>query len=202
MNLKKIIKANKKPVIFILLLLVVIGVGTSIAYFYREVSIPNKFKTMTYNVGVEEEFYDDWGTKKVKFVNREATNVSVVLRINYNEIWKKKVDDVDVILNNNTNGKNNVNKEWTKAFEDDFIDGGDGWYYYKKILKGEEEVQVLNSVTLDEELIKLSPYYQDYKVASYELIFNFETIQADAKAVREIWDKNISIESDDVTWNL
>ena len=175
-------------------------VGTTFAYYYTEIAIPNQFKAMTYNVTIEEEFNDTWGTKKVSFVNNEETNAPVVLRINYNEAWRKKINGVNVSLDNNVNGENVVTKNWTTAFTNDFVDGGDGWYYNKKTLNAEESVQVLESITLKESLISTSPYYNDYKTYTYELDFNFEAIQANSSAISEIWGKNATITGGNVTW--
>lgn len=194
-------KIKKKPLIFLLMLCLLGIVGTTFAYYYTEIAIPNQFKAMTYNVTIEEEFNDTWGTKKVSFVNNEETNTPVVLRINYNELWRKEVNGVKLSLDNNVNGTNVVTKNWTTAFTNDFVDGGDGWYYYKKTLNAEESVQVLNSISLNESLISTSPYYNDYKTYTYELDFNFEAIQANSSAISEIWGKNATITGGDVTWS-
>ena len=194
-------KIKKKPLIFLLVLCLLGIVGTTFAYCYTEIAIPNQFKAMTYNVTIEEEFNDTWGTKKVSFVNNEETNTPVVLRINYNELWRKEVNGVKLSLDNNVNGVNVVTKNWTTAFTNDFVDGGDGWYYYKKTLNAEESVQVLNSISLNESLISTSPYYNDYKTYTYELDFNFEAIQANSSAISEIWGKNATITGGDVTWS-
>lgn len=193
-------KLKKKPLIFLLALIAIGVVGTTFAYYYTEVSFPNQFRTMTYNVTIEEEFNDTWGTKKVSFVNKEETNTPVVLRINYNELWRKEVSGVKLSLDNNVNGENVVTKNWTSTFTSDFIDGGDGWYYYKKTLNAEESVQVLNSISLKEDLISTSPYYNDYKSYTYELDFNFEAIQASSSAISEIWSKTATISGSNVTW--
>ena len=193
-------KLKKKPLIFLLALIAIGVVGTTFAYYYTEVSFPNQFRTMTYNVTIEEEFNDTWGTKKVSFVNKEETNTPVVLRINYNELWRKEVSGVKLSLDNNVNGENVVTKNWTTDFTNDFIDGGDGWYYYKKTLNAEESVQVLNSISLKEDLISTSPYYNDYKSYTYELDFNFEAIQASSSAISEIWGKTATISGSNVTW--
>ncbi len=194
-------KIKKKPLIFLLVLCLLGIVGTTFAYYYTEIAIPNQFKAMTYNVTIEEEFNDTWGTKKVSFVNNEETNTPVVLRINYNELWRKEVNGVKLSLDNNVNGTNVVTKNWTTAFTNDFVDGGDGWYYYKKTLNAEESVQVLNSISLNESLISTSPYYNDYKTYTYELDFNFEAIQANSSAISEIWGKNATITGGYVTWS-
>lgn len=193
-------KIKKKPLFFLLLLLVLGIVGTTFAYYYTEIAIPNQFRAMTYNVTIEEEFNNTWGTKKVSFVNNEETNTPVVLRINYNELWRKEVNGVKLSLDNNVNGTNVVIKNWTTAFTNDFIDGGDGWYYYKKTLAAEASVQVLDSIALNESLISTSPYYNDYKSYTYELDFNFEAIQASSSAISEIWGKTATISGGNVTW--
>ena len=192
-------KIKKKPLFFLLLLLVLGIVGTTFAYYYTEIAIPNQFRAMTYNVTIEEEFNNTWGTKKVSFVNNEETNTPVVLRINYNELWRKEVNGVKLSLDNNVNGTNVVIKNWTTAFTNDFIDGGDGWYYYKKTLAAEASVQVLDSIALNESLISTSPYYDDYKSYTYELDFNFEAIQASSSAISEIWGKTATISGGNVT---
>lgn len=193
-------KIKKKPLFFLLLLLALGIVGTTFAYYYTEIAIPNQFRAMTYNVTIEEKFNNTWGTKKVSFVNNEETNTPVVLRINYNEFWRKEVNGVKLSLDNNVNGTNVVTKNWTTAFTNDFIDGGDGWYYYKKTLAAEASVQVLDSIALNESLISTSPYYNDYKSYTYELDFNFEAIQASSSAISEIWGKTATISGGNVTW--
>lgn len=197
MKLKNI---KKKPLIFILAILVLGIVGGTFAYYYSEIAISNEFKTLTYNVQIEEEFNKTWGTKKVSFVNKEATNTPVVLRINYNESWRKEVNGTKLSLDNNVNGENAVTKNWTTAFTNDFIEGDDGWYYYKKTLNAKKSVQVLESIALNEDLISTSPYYEEYKDYDYELDFNFEAIQANTDAINEIWNKKATISGGNVTW--
>ena len=196
----KLQKIRKTPLFFIILIILLVTISGTFAYFASSVSIPNKFKIMTYNVTIEEEFNDTWGTKKVNFVNKETTNTPVVLRINYNELWRKEVNGIKLSLDNNVSGTNVVTKNWTTAFTNDFIDGGDGWYYYKKILDAQQSVQVLESIALNEQLISTSPYYNDYKSYTYELIFNFEAIQANVDAINDIWGKNVYMNDGNVTW--
>ena len=196
-------KKNKKIALFFLLgLVAVIGIAGTYAYYTQNYVIPNQFKAATYDIGIEEEFYDTFGTKRVYIVNKEETNTPVVLRINYNESWRKEVSGIKLSLDNNVNGQNVVEKNWTTAFTDDFIDGEDGWYYYKKVLNAEESVKVLNSIQLNENLISTSPYYDDYKTYDYELDFNFEAIQANTTAISQIWGKTAVISGGKVRWRL
>ena len=194
MKQNKKYKLKTKPLIFIILLLIVTIVGATYAYFTSETRILNQFKNATYNVQLEEEFNDDWGTKKVWFANNEETNTPVVLRINYNESWTKEDKDGFLTLSNIYEGENVVTKNWTSDFTDNFTLGSDGWYYYNKVLKPQEKVQVLESIEKN-----ASAEYDSY---NYQLTFNFEAIQATESAVKELWDKTITIDGDNVQWTL
>lgn len=193
-------KIKKKPLIFILLLLLTVAVGSTFAYYYNEVIIPNKFKAMTYSVAIEEVFNGTWGTKEVSIVNKEATNTPVVLRISYNELWINNADGSNVSLNNKLNKQDVVTKNWTNNFVNDFVKGDDGWYYYKKVLNAEERVKVLDSIELNEEVIRNSLDYDKYKNNTYELDFNVESIQANEEAIESIWGKVVNISGNEVTW--
>ena len=116
-------KFNKKPLIFAGLLVLVALIGYTVAYYYSEVVIPNRFQSMTYNVKLREEFNNEYGTKKVFFVNQEETNTPVVLRINYNEQFRIN----GILQNNKVNGVDRVTKTWTNAFINDFELKYDGW---------------------------------------------------------------------------
>jgi len=190
--MKKILK-NKKIVILILFLLV--GVGATAAYYANKVSIENTFKTATYNVTLEEEFYSKWGTKKVSIINKKDTNTPVVLRVSYIEVWSKTVDSTLYTLSNTVNGENVVTKEWTDAWTNDFIDGGDGWYYYTKTLNGGESVQILSSIAKNTSVIT-----SEYDSYDYYLTFDYEAVQASSDAVNEAWGKTPTINGDNVTW--
>ncbi len=192
-------KKNIKVVIYLLVIGLIMILGGSLAYFYQEVVVPNSFKTMTYNVKLEEEFYNDWGTKKVYIRNLEETNAPVVLRVNYNEVWSLTIDGNIHTLSNILNGENVVTKNFTSVFLNDFIKGNDGWYYYKKVLKPSSSIQLLESISLKNDLIIHNNEYHDY---NYELSFNYETIKETNNEVNDIWNKNITINEDNVVWNL
>lgn len=140
------------------------------------------------------------GTKEVSIVNKEATNTPVVLRISYNELWINNMDGSNVSLNNKLNKQDVVTKNWTNNFVNDFVKGDDGWYYYKKVLNAEERVKVLDSIELNEEVIRNSLDYDKYKNNTYELDFNVESIQANEEAIESIWGKVVNISGNEVTW--
>ena len=133
--------------------------------------------------------------KKVSFVNLDEKNVPVILRIMYNESWTRTLEENGEIIelhnDNDPNGKESVKKEWTDDFMNHFIDMGDGWYYYDRVLKPEESVHILESIDLDEDAINYE--YEDY---TYNLDFNMEAIQATTTALQEIWGKDATILDD------
>ena len=178
------------------------SLGIVLALYRGFVVVPNRFKAMTYNVVLDEEFYDDWGTKKVTITNRDSTNVPVALRVSFNEVWSNTVGDEYYTLSNKVNGLDTVKKEWTSTFLNDFILSDDGWYYYKKALNPEESVQLLNSISLSDDVIVDSPYYEDYKKYDYELSFNYEAIQATEKAISDVWNIDVSKNGNNINWNF
>ncbi len=188
-------KNNKKykPLIFIGGVLLVFLVGYTIAYYTQEMRLVNTFNTMTYNVEMEEEFYDTWGTKEITIYNREATNTPVVLRVGYSESWTNG----DKTLSNLINGQNPVIKTWSQDFSDDFVYCDDGWYYYKKLLNGNSSVTLLESIALDSTLTAGHPEYTKY---DYDLNFTYEAIQASVPAIDDAWGYEVTINGNDVTW--
>lgn len=194
-------KKSKKSKLLLLLLVIafLFSLGISIAYYYKKEMIPNKFMTMTYNVELQEDFNNDWGTKKIYIINSDKDNAPVVLRVNYNEIWSKEIDGVRHTLNNYLNGENVVTKNYTSTFLNDFTLNDDGWYYYKKVLNPNDRIQLLESIALKENLISNHLEYKEY---NYQLDFNYEAIQATINAVSDIWNKNITIDGNTVLWEF
>ena len=181
-------KVSKNFLIICGIFLIMGIVGVS-AIYLSNVSLINSFKTLTYKVDVEEDFYNDWGTKKIKVINSEETNADVVLRVSFNESFSKDND----ILSNEINGQEVVEKDFSNDFLTHFSKDQDGWYYYDKVLKAKDSVEILNAISLKEDLISTSEDYEKYKTYHYELGFQYETIQATEKAIKEIWGKNATI---------
>lgn len=200
-----LVKRKKTPLkVMLILVLFVSAISVVSALFYTSSEFINKFFTATYKVDIEEEFYGTWGTKKVCFVNSEDSTTPALIRISYNEFWSLQHDDETMlVLSNTVNGTNVVDKVWTNDFVDNFTAGDDGWYYYNKILGVNSKVCVLESISLNEELISTSADAAKYKTYDYELDFNFESTQATLDAVKTIWGHNVEInESGEVKWEL
>lgn len=199
--MKRKIVVKNKSLIFLLGILLLVSVGGTFAYFYKSVILPTQFKSMTYNVSLTEEFNNTWGTKKVYITNNETSNKDVVLRINYSEVWIKSYDGQFITLSNTINGTNVVNKVWTEEFTNNFVDGQDGWYYYKKVLSTNSSVQILDSISLNSTLIQQSANYNDYLTYDYHLNFGYEALEATSDLISSIWNKSATISGSDVVWN-
>lgn len=191
---------NKKPLFFLLLILFVTVISSTYAYYYQEFIIPNKFKTMTYNVVLNTDFNGSWGTYKATVSNNESTNTAVVLRVHYVESWTKEVNGAYLVLSNQKNGEDVVTKNWTSDFTTDFVKQSDGWYYYKKLLKPQTSVVLLDGISLNTRVVSPENTEDDYNKYDYNLGFKIEAIQATEKAVSNIWSKEIEIDGDDVEW--
>ena len=192
------LKNNKKVIIALLSLLTIGIVGVTAAVVYFKSELENKFNTSAYNIAIEEEFYDDWGTKKVSIVNHDST--PVVIRVAYIETWSDNNDDVSLQLSNKINGIDVVTKAWTDSWKNDFILNEDGWYYYKKVLTENEAVQILESINLNKEVADTS--LENYNLYDYELDFRYEAIQATTDAIKEIWGFDVTINGGEITWNF
>lgn len=153
----------------------------------------NDIPVSTGTVSIVDDSDPGFGKKEVSFVNDDADGISMLLRIGYSETWK---DVNDNVVSNIYNGNNVVTKTWTSAFTNDFVDGNDGWYYYKKLLGGSNSsVQVITAIALAE---------PSYAVYNYDLNFRFEAIQPTAAAASALWSKTASIDSTTgaVTWTI
>lgn len=192
-------KIKSKPLLFLLAIFVIAIIGGTFAYYYQNVSLPNQFKTMTYNVNLTEEFNNDWGVKKVYITNNDTAH-SVVLRISYNEMWSKTIGNNVLTLSNTINGSNLVTKNWTTTFTNNFTDGLDGWYYYNLVLNPSDTIQILNSISLNSNLILNTVYYDDYMDYNYNLIFNYEAIEANSSTINSLWGKTATISNNTVNW--
>lgn len=151
-------------------------------------TIENNVTVANQGVKIIEDSVAGFGKHEISFKNEGAGSSKVLLRIAYSETWSKTDG---TIVSNVANNTNVVTKSWTDAFNQDFVNGNDGWYYYKKVLNPEETVKVLNSITLAD---------SSYSKYNYDLSFRFESVQADATAANTLWGKNVTVNDGAVTW--
>lgn len=194
-------KIKVKPIIFIIISILLIGLGTTLALYQNKYSFKDDFNSAALNVVIEDEFTSTpWcdipTAKKVSIVNHEESDV--VIRVSYDEVWSKTLSDETVQISNLVNGENVVIKNWTQAFLDDFTLKEDGWYYYNKVLKGNGSITILESIQLNNDLVSQSG--DDYSSYDYELDFDFEALQNSEEAIKSVWGLTATIQNDIVTW--
>lgn len=143
-------------------------------------------------------------TKKVNFHN--TGNMDILLRCSYLERWDQANE---AILSNTFDHDGNpatteidvVDKGWSRYWpfysgadkDAQWMDGGDGYFYYTKVLKaGEVTKPILENLTLNE----LAPSV--YSQKEYQLNFKIEAMYVNANSAYSYWGKHPVIESDDV----
>lgn len=179
LNSKK--NRNIKLVLIISLMLFLVP---SLVYGMYRLSIGNKVSTAKVLIKVVEGptpkphnyEYIDWGQKKDKSVKfQNDSNVDVLLRVSYAQMWEFNDGIQSVVLSSKLEGKDLTTIIWEDTFIQDWKDGGDGWYYYKKILKsGEATPNIVSGVLFNR--VMDSVYYYDH--TNYKLRFKAEAVQA------------------------
>lgn len=191
---------NKKSLIAIIALLLVVVVGATIAYYTSSTSFENVFNTGLYKVVVTEEFVspDNWAPGETIPKTVTSTNegtVPAAVRISYTEVWEdenenditSQITPNPAIINfDNTN-------DWTLS---------NGYYYYNYILNPEDVTSsFISGVTLDPNLNSVTctgtgntrtcEATNQATGATYKLTLTIETVQADK--YQEVWGTNVSI---------
>ena len=196
---------NKKTLIAIIAVLLVLVVGATIAYFQSSASFENVFNTGTYKVVATEEFVspDNWKPgeeipKTIKTTN-EGT-IPAAVRASITEQWIKEIDGVETdITNQVANGTAIINLDNT-----DYWTHEGNYYYYKYILEpGDTTKSFIKSVTLNpningatcvasqDGLTQTCESNNPALGATYKLTITKETVQADK--YQEVWNTNVSI---------
>ena len=197
----------KRPLMVLMVVVTVCltAVGGIYAWSKLSASVTNNIKTPTVDTEVVEKFDKDstvdWFDQVEKEVQFKNTGTApVFLRVSYAELWK---DADGKVISGLVDGNEVVNKNWTEAWQNDWFDGGDGWYYYKKVLPANEmTAKVLTSLKFD------SNYAEIYQTADYTLKFVSEAVQysdddsVNHRAVQANFGRDFKVISNNViTWN-
>lgn len=172
-------KHSKRPVWLLLLISAVLmyaGIGWVYAWNMHQTSQENMLQSRKTSVEIVEVCPDKTiemdasRTKEVSFINTGTS--AVFLRIAYSETWTNGgvwlQDDGTLVTKNWTSS-------WTGGV--DWIDGGDGWYYYTKVLPaGGSTADILSSITFT------SILDYEYEEGTYTLDFIAEVVQLSNEA--------------------
>ena len=198
-------KMLKKLLPMMAMFIAAVAIGVTGATVLHSLTLENTIKTPTVEGDVIEK---DLDAKKVQFVNNGEADVFV--RASFSEWWEQTNDAADsekVILPNDAQlARPVIGGDWQK--------GDDGWYYYKKVLKGKnaaaneedrytalfiESVQFNNGSPI-------TNLKEPYKNADYQLHVTMEIVQASDEAAvskdatRELFGMVPNIGSSDETW--
>lgn len=191
-----------------LMAVLALGIGGTGAAVRHRMALKNEVRTPTVNVTTNETIgnVDHSGKKQKEVMFTNTGSADVFLRIAYAETWiytesltGGKTEQI-ILPNRSETGNDDsiVSKEWDSKWSKHWYDGGDGWYYYKKVLEaGQNTEEILRSVTFND-----TDNYPDsrYTDAEYQLHFQVEAVQASDElqvskdAVKELFDKSISVE--------
>ena len=189
----------------ILGMLTLLVVGIIFAFFQKSESIDNKFQTAEAKINLTEKFdpNDRWvpgeeKQKEVRFGN-EGT-VASVLRVKFTPVLKLENGTED------TEATKEFKLNFAENFQENWTDGGDGWYYYNKILAPDQMTDItLKSVTISDQIGNDEHGIEtDYSGASYDVKIEGELLQASlASEAAEYmkWGLIPSVTKDVVTWN-
>ncbi|MDD4849241.1 MAG: hypothetical protein PHO10_00925 [Gemmiger sp.] len=162
-----------------LALISAIGFGAAWAWNSHQTSQENNLQSRTVKVAIEENFPDTTvtaGATKVKAVTlRNTGTAAAFVRVSYAERWQNATNMVE--------GPTGVTKNWTTGWQNNWMDGGDGWYYYKKVLPAGATTDILSGVTFPATLPNLQglEYHLDFMVETVQVSDQNE-VNADATA--------------------
>lgn len=186
------------------------AIGSTFAWQKWDLDITNNLKAHDTSVEiVEKPFEPDKGIKQVSFHN--SGDSSVFLRVSYSDYWVKGENEQSdihaepnwdittdpayetIILSNKLGNIEVAKKVWTKVWPEydgtdkaaEWVDGKDGWYYYKKVLKpGGTTEKILDGVVfpIPDSISEASEEYKTLKTeyhhgANYRLFFKAEVVQ-------------------------
>lgn len=205
---------RKKLITFTMGCVALLLIGGMFAYWSGQLEHTNQLKADVTKAKIVENFQQNAKPnatvpKEVSFQNNSSS--AMFLRVSYAETWEKEDGDERILLNNQQNQTDVATKNWTGEWNDNSLwqDGGDGWFYYKKVLAPKTTTApVLTSVTFPD----YTGVYEEYKGADYQLYFRMELLQAsdsqstlnsdevNTKASQTVFGKKAVVDGVNVRW--
>lgn len=180
-----------KAIVGLLALTLVVGV---LAYFSKTMSIDNPFSTKKYGGETVEKFTPkkDWepGGQVTKEVQAKNTgDYDLYVRVKFDEKWERdgkiisgtelSSADADKFFpaseNNAVEDGSSVYKHLAGVLGGTWVDGGDGYFYYKSVLKSGE----MTSALLDYVTLCKDANMGEYKVSEMKYALVKDNVSAD-----------------------
>lgn len=164
---------NNKAILLLCTTFVFIAsiLSSSYAFFIHTDRIVNKFHTGKIDVEIKEDFDPATGKKKVWIEN--LSNTDSLLRVSISGRWEDPKDEHNVI----PNGSNLVELKFGENYDENwYYCTEDGYYYYKSILSGNSNTEILlEKVIFNDEEIAKNDIYQGKE---YKIEVKAEAVQA------------------------
>ena len=189
----------KKVGIAIVTIILTITTVASLAYLTSKESVKNSFGIGKIEATVVENFDEnnakDLSTNKSIEKTVAVTNTGKnpeIVRVIINPQWKGKSNDNNIPVS----ASNQVKLNFRKGFENDWIEGKDGYYYYKHILEPKDgnTDTLLESVSINKNITD----EEKKEFSNRELVVNVsaEAIQVNYDAIKESWNINNTMDKD------
>ena len=144
-------KKNSKKRLFLSLILLV-GIGSTIAYFYSTTTFSNIFNAKQLPTIITKEKFkspEGWEpgdtTEKTITTKNYDSEEDICIRVKFDESWES-ANEESLALYQNGNKAAIINF----ANQDKWLKATDGWYYYQENLEtGDESVTPISSVTFN-----------------------------------------------------
>lgn len=196
--------------LFVIMAVASLAVGYTLGAILHNMSLENAIHTPTVDTDIVENVEN--GAKVVQFTNEGEADAFI--RVAFAESWNYgEVDEKEVLSNLCKDQEGDMvpvaQPDWLwaegKEVEELWTDGGDGWWYYNKVLPAEGSDRttepVLEEVNFDN-VSKLSEADQaKYEEASYDLHFTIEAVQASddwevsLDALKELFGDHVKVET-------
>lgn len=187
-------RKKKRLILFLLGCLAVLTIGSSFAFWSGKIEHTNVLKADKMKAEIDEVFEGNpqpTGTVQKEVTFKNSSSSAAFLRVSYGETWQRTEGGEEVLLNNQINGTDVATKNWQNGFganSDLWTDGGDGWFYYNRVLEPSGETEkILTEVTFPDYDER---EYRDYCTATYQLYFRMELLQ--------VSDSQFTLNSDEV----
>jgi len=167
-----------RAILVVSLILAITVLGATYAYTAHKNELENLLKAHIVSgeiieegasVGDSKDYQLTPGANTAKRVQFKNTgDVAVFVRVAYGETWVDKDGKPLVHM------ASYATPSWTSNWTSEWTNGGDGWYYYKKILKaGDTTAQVLSGVSF----LNTPTLPTEYAQGDYQLTFVMEVVQ-------------------------
>lgn len=188
--------------VFAVAILLTISIGAVSAFYNANMLLTNKMSIANSKVEFVEHFISESKWLPGETVNKKpylnnTGETDLLVRIKVTEQWVNSEGTVQSGVDADI-----VQKNYTDAWQNDWIEGNDGYFYYKKVLKaGTASDVILKSIALSPEASNDSHAF-NYSNLQYNLMFQSEFALTESASQLTIWNADVTINNGMVNWTF